>query len=115
MLKNQSIPVEKRKHPRIKVNLPATYYSLQTSVDSYVSNLSQEGIFLCSPTLDKISTIAQIQLSLPNESTPITLDGKVAWTLNIPGQSGMGLILLNLTRDQRLILANFLIARLYIS
>lgn len=112
---DQSGMIEKRKHPRIAVKLPATYHSLQTSVDSYVSNLSQEGLFICSPNLDKIGTLAQIQLSLPNESSPITFEGRVAWTIDRPEQSGMGLILLNLTRQQRLILANFLIARLYLS
>jgi hypothetical protein len=104
---------EKRKHPRILVNLPAIYHSFNLTVQAYISDLSQEGLFLTCPAVDREGTAAEIQLTIPGYSSPLKLQGRVVWCRRLPPHVGMGFSLSNLSRTDRLALANFLIARIY--
>jgi len=104
-------PQEKRKHPRISVNIPAVYRSASLTVDLYVVNLSQSGAFLACPVLDVGGAVGEILLTLPGQLNPLVLHGRVVWTHHLPPRSGMGFIFTELERDHRLSLANFLIAR----
>jgi uncharacterized protein (TIGR02266 family) len=99
------ISFDKRKHPRIVVHIQATYRSGNLTLDSYATNLSQTGLFLASRSSDPIGTESQVTLSLPGRT--VRLSAHVVWC----GSDGMGVRFNNLSRDDRLSIANFLIAR----
>ncbi len=101
----EPVPTDKRKHPRIDVNVPATYRSASLTLDTFAVNLSQTGVYLRARPADPVGT--EVQLSLSFGRTTLKLSAVVAWSC--PG--GMGLRFRELSRDQRLALANFLIAR----
>lgn len=98
-------PLDKRKHPRIVVHIQATYRSGSLTLDTYAMNLSQTGLFLACRATDPIGTEAQVALALPGRS--VRLSGRVVWS----GPDGMGIRFRDLSRDDRLAIANFLIAR----
>jgi uncharacterized protein (TIGR02266 family) len=104
---------EKRKHPRVPVNLPAVYRSVNLTTDVYVSNISQGGAFVACPSVDGIGTHAELLVSIPGRADPLRLVGTVTWVHRMHPRPGMGITFAQLARDQRLALANFLIARFY--
>jgi uncharacterized protein (TIGR02266 family) len=104
---------DKRKHPRLPVNLPAVYRSANMTVDAYVANLSQGGAFVAAPLVDAVGTPAQLTISLPGQSEPVRVVGRVVWVHRLHPRMGMGICFTELGREQRLALANFLIARCY--
>jgi uncharacterized protein (TIGR02266 family) len=104
------LQAEKRKHPRLAVRIPAIYRSANVTLDAHVSNISQSGLFISCSSLDVVGTTGEILVSLPGQSTSVHLSGRVIWSSELP-QLGMGFAFVNLTREYRLALANFLIAR----
>ena len=104
---------DKRKHPRLSVHLPATYSSKNISIQAYISNISQQGLFISCSAVDRVGTTAQIKLRLPGDAQPLDLSGMVVWNTQAVQLCGMGLCLTNLTRDSRIALANFLISKIY--
>jgi hypothetical protein len=103
--------LEKRKHPRIRVSLPATYRSSYITADALITNISQSGVYISCPRVDTVGTDAELRINLPGRGE-LRLKGKVVWTGTSPDQ-GMGFLISELPREERLILANFLIARLF--
>lgn len=107
------LQAEKRKHPRMPVQIPAIYRSSSLTTDAYVSNISQGGLFIsCRP--DSVGTVGEIVISLPGVKGPVPLRGRVIWA-RLPPQGGMGFIFEDLPREHRVALANFLIARFCMS
>ena len=104
---------EKRKHPRVPVNLPAIYRSGNLTTDAYVSNISQGGAFIACAAVDAIGTQAELLISLPGRNEQVRLVGQVTWVHRVHPRPGMGITFTELGREQRLALANFLIARFY--
>lgn len=104
---------DKRKHPRLTVNLPAVYRSANMTMDAYVANLSQGGAFVAAPSVDAVGTPAHLTISLPGQAEPIRVEGRVIWVHRLHPRRGMGICFTALGREQRLALANFLIARCY--
>lgn len=105
--------VEKRRYPRILVRLPAVYRSTNLTIDALVSNISQGGLNLSCEEVDLVGTPGEVQITLPGQSDSIKLSGHVIWSDRSSGNSGMGFCFQNLSREHRLALANFLIARYY--
>jgi len=102
---------EKRKHPRISVQIPAIYHSTSMTVDVYVRNLSPAGAFLSGAGADLAGTPAEICLSLPNQAAPVRIRGRVVWSQGGKPHSGMGFVFTEVSRENRLALANFILAR----
>lgn len=105
MIPDAELSVEKRKHPRITVQVAATYRSATVTLDTHAVNLSQTGAFLSGRPADPVG--AEVEVSLVFGRLPITLSAVVAWR----GSGGVGVRFRDLSREQRLALANFLIAR----
>jgi hypothetical protein len=97
--------LDKRKHPRIAVHVPVTYRSAGLTLDTQAINLSQTGAFVTGRSVDPIGTEAEVSLMLGRSSLRII--GVVVWN----NGAGMGVRFGGLSRDDRLTLANFLIAR----
>lgn len=106
---------EKRQHPRLPVNLPATYSSANLIIDAYVSNLSQSGLFLRCSAVDPIGTHAEVTISLPSEPQPLVVSGEVIWSSASGDRaSGMGVRFGELAVDVRRALANYLLHSSYV-
>jgi uncharacterized protein (TIGR02266 family) len=104
---------DKRRYPRFSVCLPVEYRSTNLSLEAHVLNMSQEGLFIGCSSGDKVGTPGRVKLSLPNMDQPLSLECRVVWSQKDHPHSGMGIMLTALDKELRLILANFLIARLY--
>ena len=102
--------MERRRHPRIEVHLPAIYRSQKRTMDTYVSNVSQGGLAVLGPSVDDVGTHCQVVVTLPDED-PLELNGRIIWS--DADKPCMGFCFEGLTRDQRVTLTNFLLARLY--
>ena len=103
------LQMEKRKHPRLAVRIPAIYRSPTLTTDAYVANISQSGLFIsCRP--DVVGAVGEIVLSLPGFASPVPLRGRVIWVRLSP-EAGMGFVFQDVPRQHRVALANFLIAR----
>ncbi len=109
---NAPLP-EKRKYPRVIVNIPAIYRSSVMTLDGYVANLSQGGVFLACASFDPPGTPAELMIMAPGLPQPIRVQGRVIWVCRMHPRQGMGLSFQDMPRDHRLALANFLLARFY--
>ncbi|MBK8479822.1 MAG: PilZ domain-containing protein [Proteobacteria bacterium] len=99
-----------RQHPRLPVNLPATYCSANLIIDARVSNLSQAGLFLRCSAVDPIGTPAEVTISLPTQAVPLVVSGIVIWSCAMSDRpSGMGLHFGELSKETRAALANCLL------
>lgn len=99
---------DRRKHRRVPVKLPATYRSANRTVDAYVANLSQGGLFIMCEDIDDVGTPAEVAINLPGES-PLVVSGSVAWCVHGQDSRGMGFRFADLGRRPRLLLANYLL------
>lgn len=99
-----------RQHPRLPVNLPATYSSANLIIDARVTNLSQAGIFLRCSAVDPIGTQAEVTISLSDQATTLVVSGEVIWSCALADRpSGMGLRFGELSKQTRAALANCLL------
>jgi len=99
-----------RQHPRLPVNLPATYCSANLIIDVRVSNLSQTGLFLRCSAVDPIGTLAEVTISLLEQAAPLVVSGEVIWSFAMSDRpSGMGLRFGALSKETRAALANCLL------
>lgn len=104
---------EKRKHPRLPVNLPATYRSTGLVQDVRVSNLSKTGLSIACEETEPLGTEAEVLLSLPAEQEPIPLQGVVIWVSSNPDHPGMGIQFRDLPAEARSALTNYLMRSSY--
>jgi len=108
---------DQRRSPRIPVNLVAEYKSPHLHLDGRVVNISQGGVFFRSDLLDENGVEARVSLALPERPEPLELVGDVAWISdgaeeNI-GEAGMGIRFRDVPLVDRILLANFMINRMY--
>jgi len=104
---------ERRRFPRVDLNLPAVYRSAQRTMDTYVRNLSQGGLAIAAPQIDTTGTECQLLLTLPGHPEQLELHGRIIWTDAFTEIPTMGFRFDDLSREQRAALANFLLARFY--
>lgn len=102
---------DKRRAPRIPVDLPARYRSGNVLLDGRVGDLSQDGMFFMSPYLDDPSDEVDVELDLPELDDPLRLSGTVRWVDDGPLHAGMGIRFSNVAIRERLLLANYVIQR----
>ena len=102
---------DRRKHPRLRVNLAATYRSSKVIADTYVSDLSNTGLRLSACDVNDVGSTANVAIDLSGHQTPVAVSGKVVWCeQDDAGESrGLGLHFEQLTRDALLALANYLL------
>jgi hypothetical protein len=93
--------------------LPAVYRSGNLTIDAYVSNISQGGLNLSCSEVDQVGTQGEVVITLPGQTESLHLPGHVKWSDRSSKTCVMGFCFDNLTREHRLALANFLIARYY--
>ncbi|MBN2565897.1 MAG: PilZ domain-containing protein [Candidatus Eisenbacteria bacterium] len=105
--------MERRRHPRVDLNLPAIYRSAHRTMDTYVRNLSQGGLALAAPHVDLTGTECELLVTLPGRADQLALHGKIIWIDTSTETPTMGFRFDQLSRDQRVALANFLLARFY--
>lgn len=101
---------DRRKSPRVRVQVTAIYRSANLTIDARVSNLSQSGLLLECERVDETGTSAFIELD-QSDGEALVVPSRVAWSDAAHG--GMGIRFLGLSRAQRLALANFIMERLY--
>jgi uncharacterized protein (TIGR02266 family) len=107
------VPSEHRRTPRISVDLPARYRSEAISLDGRAGDISQDGMFFMSDFLDDANGEVNVELDLPDSDVPLRLAGEVRWVNDAPLHAGMGIRFINVTMNERLRLANFVIHRTY--
>src|SRR5262252_8724519 len=103
---------DQRRSPRIPVNLVAEYKSPHLHLDGRVMNISQGGVFFRSDLLDDHGVEARVSLALPERTEPLEIVGDVAW-ISDEGESGMGIRFRDVPLVDRILLANFMINRMY--
>lgn len=82
-------------------------------MDAFVSNISQGGLSLHCPHADNEGTEGEVLITLPGQQKRMKLKGEVMWCERSSRNPEMGFRFSTLPREQRLALANFLIARYY--
>ena len=104
--------LDRRRHPRLRVNLAATYRSSNVIADTYVSDLSHTGLRLSACDVDQVGSTANVAIDLSGHQTPVAVSGKVVWCeQDGAGESSgsVGLHFEQLSKDARLALANYLL------
>src|ERR1044071_9695215 len=104
---------DQRRWPRMPVNLCAEYRASQLHLDGRVVNISQGGVFFRSDLLDQFGAEVRVMLVLPERHEPLELRGDVAWIKDAAGNAGMGIRFRSLPLVDRILLANFMMSRIY--
>jgi hypothetical protein len=101
---------DKRRYPRLPVNLPATYTSSRMGLDVRVSNLSQTGLSLRCSDVDPVGTTVDLALTIPTEPEPLCLRGRVIWIRSDPDRDAtVGIAFEELAESAQLAIANFVL------
>ncbi len=100
---------EKRKAPRVPIELRIDYRKLNTFFADYTKNISRGGTFIKTDKPLDIGTRFLFSLWLPNRGEPVELHGEVRWVRR-PGEpasddgedeAGMGIRFLFDSEEQR--------------
>ena len=103
--------MERRRYPRVDVRFPVVYRSAHRTVDAYTCNLSQGGLAISSPEIDNMGTECQVSLDLPGSQGPLTLSCRIVW-IDVNHETPLiGFSFEELSREERAMLCNFLLAR----
>ena len=96
--------VERRLHPRILVNWPATLHNVQGSIEGKTKDISVDGVFIYLSEKPKFGVNFPILLR-PSEEHSISLVGKKIWsrTFNINNRPvfGMGVKFMLISPEDR--------------
>ena len=95
---------DRRQHERFDTELKVDWTSGENFLFSYITNISEMGIFVRSDDPAPIGT--ELRLRFGPDETPLELDGLVVWINPVkPGgdniNPGMGVRFVGLTPDQR--------------
>lgn len=91
---------------RRRVLLTARYASANLSLEGYVTDLSADGVFFNSQYLDDQGELVQLSIDLPMRPAPLELRAEVRWVSDGPYVGGMGLRLIDVSLEDRALLAN---------
>ena len=96
------------------MNLSAEYRSPHLHLDGRVVNISQGGVFFRCDLLDQSGVEARVLLALPERPEPLEIVGDVAWISDgDDSDAGMGIRFRDVRLVDRILLANFMINRMY--
>jgi len=104
---------EKRKHPRVDINIPLMYKEFRASEPvsrgALTSNLSEGGVKFNTDKFISLSCRMVVEINLPSISKPMRAISKVAWIKKLPlGTSyEIGNQFLDMTKGDRNILTEF--------
>lgn len=96
---------DQRRTNRVRVHLSARYLSANLQLDGHVTDLSADGLFFCSDFLDDQGEMARVWVDVPSRSRPMELRGEVRWVNDTPHAGGMGLKLVDVSLEDRALLA----------
>jgi hypothetical protein len=97
---------DQRRAYRARVHLTARYASPSLHLEGHVTDVSAEGLFFCSDYLDHQGEVAQVSIDLPARGEPLELRAEVRWVNDRPHAGGMGLRLLDVSDEDRELLAS---------
>ena len=102
---SSSDPSERRSFTRFDVSVSVDYASGDTFLFSYITNISEMGIFLRSEDPLPVGTVLRLRFA-PEGQEPLEVAGEVVWINPIrPGgenlNPGMGVRFMNLTAEVR--------------
>jgi hypothetical protein len=97
--------LEQRRSTRTRVRLSARYVSSNLSMQGHVTDVSAEGLFFCSDFLDDQGEAAQVWVDVPTRQVPLALRGEVRWVNDAPHAGGMGIKLVGVSAEDRVLLA----------
>lgn len=105
-------PKERRRGTRLRVDIDVDYRSRDTYLFAYVTDISETGIFIRTPTPEKPGTLLNLRFTPPGSGKPLEFEGQVAWVCE-PGKfagigPGMGVRFTSLDDEQRRALSTFL-------
>ena len=99
-----AMSIERRLHPRILVNWPATLHYVQGSIEGESKNISVDGVFMFLSEKPKFGVNFPILLK-PSEERSISVVGKKVWsgTFNIDSRPvfGMGIRFIFISPEDR--------------
>ncbi len=97
---------EARRSARSKVRISGKYVSDSLVVDGVVTDVSADGLFFCSDFLDNTGETARLWLDIPWRNRPLELRGEVRWVNDTPSTGGMGIKLLDVSLEDRMVLSS---------
>ena len=97
---------DKRRVSRGRVSVTATYVSSNLTLEGSVTDVSAEGLFFSSEYLDSQGELARLRVYLPSQTEPLELRGEVRWVNDSPMGAGMGIRLLDVSLEERVLLAS---------
>lgn len=95
-----------RRSARMKVEIAARYVSESLVVEGVVRDVGADGLFFCSDYLDGAGEIVRVWLDIPWRSHPLELRGEVRWVSETPDTGGMGIKLIDLSLEDRIVLSS---------
>ena len=98
---------DRRSSQRIAVALRAQYRTSSGVIDGVVQDLSREGMFLATDSVEAPGSSGQIDVELPGEHAPVQVRGEVVRVGTRSGRKGLG-IRLQTDVEARRPLANFI-------
>ena len=101
--------IERRLHPRILVNWPATLHNVQGSIEGETKDISVDGVFIFLSEKPKVGVNFPILLK-PSDGRSISLVGKKVWssTFSIDNRPvfGMGVRFIHLSPEDQQYIAS---------
>ena len=90
-----------RRTSRSRVSLVAKYVSANLSLEGEITDVSPDGLFFSSDYLDDQGESARVVVVVPTRNRPLELRGEVRWVRDKPHTGGMGIRLLDVSREDR--------------
>ncbi len=105
-----AIEGEQRRVTRARVRLPARYVSSNLNLEGHVTDLSPEGLFFSSDFLDDEGEEACVWVQIPAHEGLLELRGEVRWVNDAPHAGGMGIQLVDVPLEDRILLSSIIVA-----
>lgn len=97
---------EQRRVSRRRVHLPARYVSSNLNLEGHVTDVSPDGLFFSSDFLDDQGEEACVWVQIPLRQGLLELRGEVRWVNDAPHSGGMGIKLVDVPLEDRILLSS---------
>jgi uncharacterized protein (TIGR02266 family) len=102
---------ERRKHPRVKVQIEVSYQKMDSYLHRFTDNISEGGCFIETDELLPPRTEVPLEFSFPNHPEPLVIVGEVVWILE-GTHSGMGIQYKKISADAQKMLRKIVQSRI---
>lgn len=92
---------DQRRFPRRKVRIKARYQSARSEIESTITSISEEGLFLYSTRLDPEGTMVRLEFTLEGIDHTVLATGEVIYIGFQDGLRGMGIKFNRLGTEER--------------